>query len=39
MIFQDSGAMMNPTRRIGSVFTEYLQTHEKNIKERRMDQG
>ena len=28
MIFQDSGAMMNPTRRIGSVFTEYLQTHE-----------
>ena len=26
MIFQDSGAMMNPTRRIGSVFTEYLQT-------------
>ena len=29
MIFQDSGAMMNPTRRIGSVFTEYLQTHEK----------
>ncbi len=31
MIFQDSGAMMNPTRRIGSVFTEYLQTHEKII--------
>ena len=29
MIFQDSGAMMNPTRKIGSVFTEYLQTHEK----------
>ena len=29
MIFQDSGAMMNPTRRIGSVFTEYLQTREK----------
>lgn len=29
MIFQDSGAMMNPTRKIGNVFTEYLQTHEK----------
>lgn len=29
MIFQDSGAMMNPTRRIGAVFTEYLKTHEK----------
>lgn len=29
MIFQDSGAMMNPTRKIGAVFTEYLQTHEK----------
>lgn len=29
MIFQDSGAMMNPTRKVGSVFTEYLQTHEK----------
>ena len=29
MIFQDSGAMMNPTRKIGVVLTEYLQTHEK----------
>ena len=29
MIFQDSGAMMNPTRKIGAVFTEYLQTQEK----------
>ena len=29
MIFQDSGAMMNPTRKIGAVFTEYLQTREK----------
>lgn len=29
MIFQDSGAMMNPTRKVGDVFTEYLQTHEK----------
>ena len=29
MIFQDSGATMNPTRRIGNVFTEYIRTHEK----------
>ncbi len=28
MIFQDSGAMMNPTKRIDSVFTEYIRTHE-----------
>lgn len=27
MIFQDSGAMMNPTKRIGSVFIEYIRTH------------
>ena len=27
MIFQDSGAMMNPIRRIGSQFTEYLRLH------------
>ena len=26
MIFQDSGAMMNPTRKIGAVFAEYLRT-------------
>ncbi|MDO5410857.1 MAG: ABC transporter ATP-binding protein [Lachnospiraceae bacterium] len=29
MIFQDSGAMMNPIRRVGSAFTEYIQTHER----------
>ena len=29
MIFQDSGAMMNPTKKIGSVFTEYILTHER----------
>lgn len=29
MIFQDSGAMMNPTKKVGEVFVEYLQTHEK----------
>lgn len=28
MIFQDSGAMMNPTRTVGKVFVEYLRTHE-----------
>lgn len=28
MIFQDSGAMLNPTRRIGDVFVEYIRTHE-----------
>lgn len=30
MIFQDSGAMMNPTRKIGAVFVEYIRTH-KNV--------
>lgn len=29
MIFQDSGAMMNPIRKIGIQFVEYIQTHEK----------
>lgn len=28
MIFQDSGAMLNPTRKIGGVFVEYIRTHE-----------
>ena len=28
MIFQDSGAMLNPTRKIGDVFAEYIRTHE-----------
>ena len=28
MIFQDSGAMMNPTKKVGSAFVEYIQTHE-----------
>lgn len=27
MIFQDSGSMLNPIRRIGSQFTEYIRTH------------
>lgn len=29
MIFQDSGAMLNPIRKIGNVFAEYIRTHEK----------
>lgn len=28
MIFQDSGAMLNPTKRIGKMFVEYIRTHE-----------
>ena len=39
MIFQDSGAMMNPTRRVGEVFTEYLQTHEKISKKDAWKKG
>ena len=29
MIFQDSGAMMNPTRTVGATFVEYIRAHEK----------
>ena len=29
MIFQDSGAMINPIRRIGSQYTEYIRAHQK----------
>lgn len=39
MIFQDSGAMMNPTRKIGKVFTEYILTHEKISKKEAWDKG
>ena len=39
MIFQDSGAMMNPTKRIGEVFVEYLQTHENISKKEAWDKG
>lgn len=39
MIFQDSGAMMNPTKRIGDVFTEYLLTHEKISKKDAWEKG
>jgi peptide/nickel transport system ATP-binding protein len=34
MIFQDSGAMMNPTKKVGSMFVEYIRTHEKNISKK-----
>lgn len=39
MIFQDSGAMMNPTRKIGDVFLEYIRTHEKISKKNAWDKG
>ncbi len=39
MIFQDSGAMMNPTRKVGDVFTEYLFTHEKISKKDAWEKG
>lgn len=32
MIFQDSGAMMNPIRRVGDQFVEYIRTHRKMSK-------
>lgn len=39
MIFQDSGAMMNPTKKIGKVFTEYILTHEKISKKEAWQKG
>lgn len=39
MIFQDSGSMMNPTRKIGDVFLEYIRTHEKISKKNAWDKG
>lgn len=39
MIFQDSGAMMNPTRRIGSVFSEYLRTHAQLTRAQAWEKG
>ena len=39
MIFQDSGAMMNPTRKVGKVFTEYILTHEKISKKEAWRKG
>ncbi len=39
MIFQDSGAMMNPTKKIGSVFVEYIRTHKDVSKEEAWKMG
>ena len=39
MIFQDSGAMMNPTKRVGSAFVEYIRTHEAISKEAAWKKG
>ena len=39
MIFQDSGAMMNPTKKVGDAFTEYIMTHEKLSKKEAFDKG
>lgn len=39
MIFQDSGAMMNPTRKIGDCFVEYIRTHENISKGDAWDKG
>ncbi len=39
MIFQDSGAMMNQTRRIGNSFVEYIRTHEDISKEDAWKKG
>lgn len=33
MIFQDCGGALNPVRRIGKQFTEYIMTHEKCLKQ------
>ena len=39
MIFQDSGAMMNPTRKVGKVFTEYILTYENISKKEAWSKG
>ena len=39
MIFQDSGAMMNPTRKVGAAFVEYIRTHENISKKDAWDKG
>ncbi len=39
MIFQDSGAMINPIRRIGAQYVEYIRTHEKMSKKDAWDKG
>ena len=37
MIFQDSGAMINPIRRIGAQYVEYVRTHQKLSKKEAWD--
>ena len=39
MIFQDSGAMMNPTKKVGSAYIEYIRTHENISKKEAFDKG
>lgn len=39
MIFQDSGAMLNPIRKIGAVFVEYIRTHERLSKAGAWEKG
>ncbi|MCD8395843.1 MAG: ABC transporter ATP-binding protein [Lachnospiraceae bacterium] len=39
MIFQDSGAMINPIRKIGSQYVEYIRTHEKISKKDAFEKG
>ncbi len=39
MIFQDSGAMINPIRKIGAQYVEYIRTHEKISKKDAFDKG
>lgn len=39
MIFQDSGAMLNPIRRIGSQFVEYIRTHQSVGKKEAWEMG
>lgn len=39
MIFQDCGAMINPNRRIGSQFVEYIRVHEDMPKDKAKDKA
>ncbi len=39
MIFQDSGAMLNPIRKIGSQFVEYLRQHQTMTKKEAMEKA
>lgn len=39
MIFQDSGAMLNPIRTIGSQFVEYIRTHQNMPKKDAWEKG